>query len=456
MSGLYSDPAVRRRLAEYLGGDSFDKATAVYVTHSDGCLFQRPELHRPTDLGEILDRNLDVARSLADHKSQLFHLDIEYVDFDSPQAAHKDPSHAFAMQEPTVRVIEELLLEWGINPFHFITGQGHHFVWRIGNMSQVARRIASLDPDAELTRSCHARSAGGDVCEVLLEMQGRFAAAALVMEYLAHRIKWQAAPVSAVPVEITAVHVGPCASARREMVSIDISEYGDPLHTRMIRMPYSNYLKPVLSHLIPNTGPPYLMTIPLFEMDVRSALLCREDEAAVRQLAHRAQAAIPLQEEGTLNLLESYLASDLRGFHEEYYSIPLREDGQPALPQSMPPCVSHLLDHPNDRLLKPAGMQLVTRVLLAYGWHPRNIASLIRARFDDPVYAWGVDWQEYDAGMRADFYTRLFAGLWHTGVDRLVDFNCVSTREKGFCPTGHLPGCSLGEWKQTLTCTHPS
>lgn len=79
MSSFYSDPAIRRRLAEYLGGDSLDTATAVYVTHSDGCLFQRSELHPPADLGKLMDRELDIARSLADREFLLFHLDIESV-----------------------------------------------------------------------------------------------------------------------------------------------------------------------------------------------------------------------------------------------------------------------------------------------------------------------------------------------------------------------------------------
>jgi hypothetical protein len=29
---------------------------------------------------------------------------------------------------------------------------------------------------------------------------------------------------------------------------------------------------------------------------------------------------------------------------------------------------------------------------------------------------------------------RLFAGLWATGMDESVDFNCISNQEKGFCP----------------------
>jgi hypothetical protein len=56
------------------------------------------------------------------------------------------------------------------------------------------------------------------------ELRGRFTGIALLMEYFAHRIKWEAAPQTSVPVEITAVHVGPCATPQRELISIDISE----------------------------------------------------------------------------------------------------------------------------------------------------------------------------------------------------------------------------------------
>lgn len=460
MSAFYSDPAIRRRLTEYLGGGTLDAATAVYVTHSDGCLFQRSELHSPADLGKLMDLELDIARSLADRESLLFHLDIEYVDFDEPTAAYANPERAFELQEPVVRVVEELLLGWGITPLHLITGQGHHFVWRVGLGSKVAARIAALNPDAEVSRSCHARAEPGVASEIGLEMQGMFSAAALLMEYFAHRIKWLAAPLSSLPVEITAVHVGPGASFHREIVSIDISEYGDPLHTRMVRMPYTNYLKPWITGLAQDAafgdGLPHFMAIPLFEMDVQQALSCRQDEAAVKQLALRACTKIPRFDKGTARLLDEYMGSALRRFHEDFYSVPhlpaaLWAEAYAPVPGGMPACAADLLVWPNDRLLKPAGIQLVTRLLLALGWHPRHIAGMIRSRFEDPAHGWGVDWREYDAGTRADFYTRLFAGLWKTGVDELVDFNCISTWEKGFCPGARHVDCTLSTFKETLT-----
>lgn len=66
------------------------------------------------------------------------------------------------------------------------------------------------------------------------------------------------------------------------------------------------------------------------------------------------------------------------------------------------------------RRLKPAGIQLVTRCLLAEGWHACHIAGFIRSNFQDPAYNWGVDWRDYDPAIRADFYVRLFAGQYTT------------------------------------------
>jgi hypothetical protein len=459
MKSFYADPAVRQRLIEYLGGDLLESATAVFVGHTDGCPFQRSELLPPEALQELLSENLDVARSLADRESLLLHLDVEYVNFDSPGEAFADPLRTFGLQEPVVEVIEELLLGWGIKPLHLVTGQGHHFVWRIRLGSAVATRIAALTPAPDLAEVCHGRPGEGPATDIDPRMESMFLAESLLMEYLAHRIKWEAAPRCALPVEITAVHVGPCASAKREMISIDISEYGDPLHTRMVRMPYTNYLKPWATGLAREMGMegslPRIRTIPLFEMNIRQAIKCREDEDAVLGLARRAGGSIPLEEEGTGRLLDSYMASPLRRFHQEFYSVgqgtgEVWERAYPAQPENLTPCGRVLFECPNDRLLKPAGMQLVTRMLLALGWHPRHIAGLIRSKFENPDYRWGVDWSEYAPATRADFYTRLFAGLWATGVDELVDFNCVSTREKGFCLSPLTGACSLAAYKETL------
>jgi hypothetical protein len=460
MNAYYSHPEVRQRLLEFAGSEPHSGPTALYLTQADSSRYDPKGLHVPAELNWFLERTADIARSLADRDSCLLHLDIEYVNFDSPAAAFLDPWRAFELQEPVVGVIEGLLLQWGIQPLHIITGQGHHFVWRIRKASSLAARLIDLCPAPELSESCLARTPPLLAGVYHQDEQDMFAAAALMIEYLAHRIKELAAPLAEVPVEVTAVHVGPARTQRREMISIDISEYGDPLHTRMIRMPFTYYLKPWAGGMAQYLGIenelPVVWTLPLHEMDYHLALKVRQVEADMVDLARRACVRIPLQEDGTAALLAEYLDSRLRRFHEYFYSA--HHDPRERWPETyahtdlhvLPPCARHLLEHPNDLLLKPAGMQLVTRALLAAGWHPRHIAGLVRSKFEDAGFGWGVDWNIYDAATRADFYVRLFAGLHLTGIDELMDYNCVSTQEKGFCfPDGGGP-CSLEPARQRL------
>lgn len=465
MPSVYADPAVRCRLIEFLGGDTLEHATAAYVTQSDGCQFARSQLRPPGELDHFLSSELDVARSLADSKSLLLHLDIEYVNFDSPAEAFIDPWRTFDLQEPVVRVIETLLLQWGIRPLHLITGQGHHFVWRIARNSTVANQLTQLCPAQELLDGCTER-VPPPFCEVIdRDAQRAFAAISLLMEYLAHQVKAAASPLSKFPVTITAVHVGPCATKHREIISIDISEYGDPLHARMVRMPFTNYLKPWVSGLARSLGIDEQIStfraIPLHEIDIRQAIKMRQVDKDVRDLARRACVRIPEQSAGTARLLADYLGSPLRQFHEYFYvdQHDAKErwhetyDRTPL--DSLPPCARHLLVWPNDLLLKPAGIQLLTRCLLAEQWHPRHIAGLIRSKYENPAFNWGVSWSDYVPAIRADFYTRLFAGLHATGLDPLIDLNCTSTQAKGFCfsPT-EGESCTLSSTLLKLQSPH--
>ena len=460
MPAVYANPVVRKRLIEFLGGDTLGHATAVYITQSDGCQYDPRLLRLPEEVDHFLTRDLDIARSLADTSSLLFHLDIEYVNFDSPGEAFLNPVRAFELQEPAVRAIESLLVEWGIKPLHMITGQGHHFVWRIGRGTALAGNIAALCPAPELLDDCEQRVPLALRAMIDHDAHRSFAAISLLMEYVAHRVKDAAEPLSACPVEITAVHVGLGVSKQREIISIDISEYGDPLHTRTVRMPFTNYLKPWVhgfarEHGLEGKLLPF-RTIPLHEIDIQQAIKVRQVDAEVIDLARRASVHIPEQIDGTARLLEDYLTSHLRRFHKRFYADQhdAKErwhetyDRTPA--DTFPPCARHVVTWPNDLLLKPAGMQLVTRCLLAAGWHPRHIAGFIRSKFENPSFNWSVSWEDYVPAIRADFFTRVFAGLYDTGLDRLIDFNCTSTREKGFCFPSVEGTCSLEPFSQNL------
>lgn len=453
---VYADPSVYRRFLEFLGGASEEDATAVYITHADGCRIESEGMKPVNYLQTLMAKGWDIDRSLLDRKSLLVHLDVEYVNFDAPAECYVSPERSFHLQQPVIDVIESILLGFGIRPLHLLTGQGHHFVWRVQGDSQVATKLSGLLP-SHCPQSSHIP--GRSIREHSRFWEPAFCGLGFVMEYLAHRIKREAANRCEIPVEITAINVGKDRQGIREMVSIDISEYGDPLWTRVIRMPFSNYLKPWKSGLINDLGieeiTPPIFTIPLHEIDLATALQLRKSVTATIELAHRACVRIPEQTQGMDCLVDSYLASTLRKFHQKYDSDAwdgeVTEKEISGLHKRLPPCAAYIVDNPNDLLLKPSGMRLLTRCLLGQGFPPRRIAAMVAKIFKDDRHGWNNHWEIYSPEMRADFYTRLFAGQIATKLDESVDFNCVSAQEQGFCFNSH--GCNLKPWRDQLAAT---
>ena len=457
IKSYYANHDVFARIIEFLGGTSVEAATCVYLTSGDVSASHHTNARPVQDLPACFDEGLDISRSLWDRQSLLVHLDVEYVNFDHPAEAYLEPQRVFELQRPVELAIEAMLLDHGITPLHLLSGRGHHFVWRIGRDSRAFERLAEFGRVPPSLKTLHAQPhvLTGEIVEP--ELGAAYAGLGLVMEYLAHRVKEAAARDCAVPVELTALAVGP-GQLGREMVSIDISEYGDPLSSRVIRVPFSVYLKPsqqreALGQETLGKIPP-LFLIPLHEMDSPEGALVMRDAAAVANLARRASVKIPDQSHPMEKLIAVYAKSPLRDFHDWYYSQ--EHDPPERWPQTydrtplnmLPACVRHVLDHPNDLLLTPSGMQRVVRVMLALGWHPRHVAGLIRSKYERN-FGWGEQWHGHDPADRADFYTRLFSGLFAVGVDDLIDFNCRSATEERMCVLADCPD-NLAEFRKSL------
>jgi hypothetical protein len=158
---------------------------------------------------------------------------------------------------------------------------------------------------------------------------------------------------------------------------------------------------------------------------------------------------------GTENIIADYKRSALKQFHEYFYSVEHeRPEDWPAtydrIPLGdLPPCISDMLRFPNDSLLKPAEIRHLVRVLLAKDWHPRHIAGLLRSKYERD-YGWGPEWYTYNAGMRADFYCRVFAGLVFLGKDNFTDFHCTSIKETNVCMYNNCI-CNLEEYRSILS-----
>ena len=232
----YRTPAVRSRILEFLGGDTPAEATCEFIT-ADGIGQPVRAPRSPTELFERLEEGLDICRSLWDRESLIAHLDIEYVNFDFAAEAYLDPARTFLMQEPVARAIRRVLDYHGIEPLHVLSGRGHHFAWRIERTSTVFKTLAEMGRKAFIGDPCPSSPRDGQDYAMLAHA---FAGLGLVMEFLGRVVIELARAESEIPIELTAVEVGPSGRGR-EMISIDLSEYGDPLHTRTVRVPFSAF-----------------------------------------------------------------------------------------------------------------------------------------------------------------------------------------------------------------------
>jgi hypothetical protein len=434
-------------MIEFLGGVSLEDATAYSIKAYTNSQTEAPSLRRLRELFDRLEETCDIERSLWDRKFLIADLDIEYVNFDFPGEPYLDPERTFSLQNPVVDTIKDLLFSKGIRPLHLLSGRGHHFVWQIRRDSECFAKLADLGYVPETLSRTYSmpQPPTGETVEPSL---GRaFAGLGMVLEYVGQQVLAIAGGRSEIPVQMMAVEVG-TGRLGREIISFDISEYGDPLHARHIRLPFSAYLKPqrMKDHFGEDLveGMPPLFEIPVVEMEaVQAAQVMRRPEQ-VAKLARHTDTRIPDQTTPMERLVAQYSQSSLARFHSWFYSEdPHGPDAWPSTYyrtrlDALPACVQSVLQHPNDLLLKPAAVQHLVRVFLALGWHPRHIAGLIWSTFEQD-HQWGQQWAEMDPCWRADFHTRVFAGLIFARTDSLVDFNCVSHQEKGYCPYSGCP-----------------
>jgi hypothetical protein len=199
---------------------------------------------------------------------------------------------------------------------------------------------------------------------------------------------------------------------------------------------------------------PSIFTIPLRGSDLQTGWQTMRDPEKVRMLASQVSTSIPEQTEGMDRLIEAYERCSLKQFHDWFYGEAALSSATIASQYSqipgelLPPCARHITDHPNDLLLRPTLVQRLVRVLLSLGWHPRHIAALIQAEFERDNN-WGDRWISADPAFRAEFYTRVFAGLFVTHRDDLVDFNCKSAQEEQLCFSANC-GFNLEPYRASL------
>jgi len=427
----YQSEPVQARMAEFLGGPNLDQATCYFLARCRD--YDHPEFCacEPLQLERFLQSESEVCRSLWDRRDLIVHLDVEYINFDFTAEPYLDPVRTYELQQPVSDAIVEFLAGHGIHPLRLLSGRGYHFVWRI------ARHCCAFDNLTHITRlprrleQMYAQPLVPLGESIQPELAAAFEGLGLVIEYVARVVQQQSAIYSALPVQFVDLPTAP-QQRGRETVAVDITEYGDPLYTRVIRVPFGAYLKPwrngtVANHLRGQI--PMMFAVPSGSLGLHEDLTAMRDADRAIQLAERSHTYIPDASNAMERLIEAYIRSDTARFHAWFYlhDHEPKERWHETYDRFRPndPLLRHILDHPNDLLLKPVFLRQLVIALCRMGWHPRHIAGLIRSRYERD-YGWLSKWYNYDAGKRADFYTRLFSGSIVLGGDSGLDIEDVA------------------------------
>jgi hypothetical protein len=448
LKDYYRDRDVRARLAEYGGVSPGSEMTAAYVASIDpgargpGARWEAAQLGAPDALAGMLERGGDVARSLWDRDSLLFHLDLDYQNTDARGEPFAYPAEAFFRLEPAFRAIRREMLRFGLPLYVLMTGRGYHFTGRVRLDDPLVAALAALVPGVPGWHAGVAARRPPGVDAALTPAHARaHAGLGWLLEYFVHRVMRRIGLASPAPLVVNGTVVGTGLTGRAA-ASLDFSHMGDPLDARMIRMAFSGYqlhrMRPdQVGERIAVEVPP-LAAVPR-PRGVEEALLSRTP-ARARAIAAQSAAAIPDVAAGLLRLLEEYRGSRLAAFHRDYAAAcaAVGEAGAPPDLPALPPCVSGAIDAPNDRLLQPAFVQQLTRALLAHGWAPAAIARRVYEAYASDA-GWGDHWARRDRWTRATFDVGVFAALVQVGLDEGIDFNCVSAAEKGLCPGTGCP-----------------
>jgi hypothetical protein len=254
-----------------------------------------------------LDEKKEMDRSLWDRANLLVDLDIEYVNFDPLREAYVEFDQALARQRLLVDTLLELLARSGISSLPVLSGRGPHFIWRIEQSSEVFRQLAKLGRVSPTLQSKYDEPLPCGSGTISPSVAKANAGLGLVLEYLAHEIVRRASPVSQIPVTLTAAET---ISKRglRECVSLDLSEYGDPLHPRAVRVPFRAYYKPrqeeyLIGREIARKIPP-LNLLPMNHHKTNRIIRMMRDADQARELARKTRSGIPEQSAETLELIE--------------------------------------------------------------------------------------------------------------------------------------------------------
>jgi hypothetical protein len=433
----YRHPAVRRRIRDFVRDASY------IVGYGESELWRGNErgfyCAPPHGLDVMLDRGLDVLTCMQQRGCSMTLFDMEYYYPKYPGEAHINPARVYRLLEPVYRAVLRVLHRYHMPVMAVVTGQGYHFWTRMpfGPKHRAIEAIARVEPEVEaMYRHKRVPMTAGRGFAGFRRLQ-----LFLVAEVLKEIGRMRRAGKKIIPVNFSDIQ----QPHGNEAVSIDITTYGDPIHMRDARVPFSCYQKhkvvadkvgrdnaakiPVgvlIPRLVPNGKP----------LTLKRCLHLRRHFRDASRLAEVTDTRLPDASDAWMRVLADYRNSKIGAFYHFFDAGPLKP---PAFKYShFPPCIRHALRP--DQLLEPTQAMSVVRVLERIGFHPKQIAEMFTRIYRKTPFG------RYSPQSRAWFWVQSYCALIHAGVDQKRDLTCQKHQERGKCVQPNC-GWSLANYK---------
>ncbi|HPP88421.1 MAG TPA: hypothetical protein PLM75_11235, partial [bacterium] len=146
----YKYPAVRERIAEYCGGTANNPSnfsSEYIVGYGEELLRSQKKDFLSIDtkyFHDILDKGLDIFRSIWDKCGTVCVLDIEYFNLDYAGEVYYNPERTFKKIEPLYNLIKSLYQKYNIPYLCIMTGQGYHFSSFVSTDSALSKKLENI------------------------------------------------------------------------------------------------------------------------------------------------------------------------------------------------------------------------------------------------------------------------------------------------------------------------
>ncbi len=430
----YAHPETRERLKNFFEGCSwFLVAGSHYARDPNWGKAPAVRVFKIDELQSRLGQGPDIFSPLTSRNGVLGVLDIEYYNWDKKVLfldstdGRRFGVHDDIFKSELEQVYKSISDMLGEDIISDTTWSGYHFITNVDRGSPVYDRLLELgmrNKKDEMPRCLEdtliraylstdssdpkRESAIGIDDGVVYNQYGR------IMEFLCHKVMKECEGRVHLPITM--------CDTNEECLSLDISQYADPVFMRIIRTPFSSWDKhniiPSLSGIV--NEPPFLDVVRKY------CQFENDDLDQVFRMAHDYESAIeynkmfsgfvPRAGEKVMELIDEYEKSELFSFHQDFDSVDHDRDDEnykkAKFDKNLHISIREMMERPNPSLLQPRNIKWVTEQLIENGWHPKHIGGMLHGRYNASDKGWSENaWAKYDSKTRANFWARIYAGL---------------------------------------------